>query len=393
MRISNKNIPHPRVLLLFAFIAFIALGMPDGLFGVAWPSMRDTFGQSHKAMGGLLSSSIAGYILSSFFSARISQKLGIGRLLALSCLLTGMTLFGYTIVPSWFWLVSIAIFLGVGAGAIDSSLNTYLAAHYAEKQMQWLHASYGVGVSIGPIIMTTTLSLTGGWYLGYRVVAVGQLLLAVLFLLNMRLWDGANKQTTGERKLNEYATPLKATLRIRNAYISMALFFVYVGLEVTLGHWGYTFLTESRAMAVETAGFWAGSYWLTFTVGRVLAGLLTRRFGVTRLFIGGVIAGSSGALLLLLDPFQGASLAGIALVGFALAPMYPALMSLTAKRVGAEHAANTIGLQVSISGFGGAILPGTMGFFAAGIGVGVLPIFVLVLFVALATLFLTSTRR
>lgn len=393
MTSTSKPFPQARVLLIFAFIAFIALGMPDGLFGVAWPSIRAQFGQNHKSMGALLSSSLSGYVISSFFGASLSRRLGLGRLLALSCLLTGAILFGYTLVPSFVWLVSIAVFLGFGAGAIDSSLNTYMASHYSERQMQWLHASYGVGVSIGPIIMTTTLALTHTWTTGYRIAAIGQLLLAVLFFLNLNLWRSTTAEPSADKKLHEYDTPLRDTLRLRAAYVSMALFVLYTGLEVTVGHWGYTFLTEARGMVPETAGFWAGSYWITFTIGRVLAGVLTRRFGVTRLFIGGIALGAIGAMLLWLDPFSGASLAGIALVGFSLAPMYPALMSLTAKRVGAEHAANTISLQVSISGFGVAILPGMMGFFADGIGVGVLPIFILGLFLMLFALFRSSHDR
>lgn len=376
-------------LLILAFMAFIALGMPDGLIGVAWPSIRASFDQPHSSMGMLLIPSVVGYILSSFFATRLTRWLGVGRLLAISCLLTGTAILGYTIVPAWSWLVMIAVFLGLGAGAIDASLNTYMASHYAEKQMQWLHASYGIGVALGPIIMTGALANFDNWRVGYMVVGVAQIGLALLFFVNKNKWDQQSRHGTA-KKLHEYDTPLRSTLRMPRTYISVGMFFIYVGLEATIGHWGYTFLTEARHISVAVAGIWAGSYWITFTLGRFLAGLLTRRFGVIRLFYGGVILGAMGALLLWLDPFSMASMIGIGLIGFSLAPMYPGLMSLTAARVGEEHAANTIGLQISVSGFGGAVMPGAMGVIAATNGTGGLPVYALVLFGVLLVLFMMA---
>lgn len=378
-----------RILLIFAFTAFIALGMPDGLLGIAWPSIRTAFGQEHDSMGILLTSSVSGYFLSSFFGASITRRLGIGWLLALSCALNAATLWGYTLVPSWWWLVGIAIFLGIGAGAIDTSLNTFIAAHYNEKHMQWLHASYGVGITLGPLIMTFSLGVLEDWRAGYRIVSLGQLALAAIFLTKVALWDNSGREGD-QRKIHEYNTPLGATLRLPNAYLSVLLFFTYVGLEVTLGHWAFSFLTEARAIPQALAGFWAGSYWLTFTIGRISAGILTRRIKAKKLFLGGIALGSLGGALLALDPFPGSSLAGVAMIGFALAPMYPSLMSLTAERVGRNHAANTIGLQVSISGFGAAVLPGAMGLIAVRVGVAALPVFVLLLFGMLMMFFLAA---
>jgi len=382
--------PNPaRILIIFAFTAFIALGMPDGLLGIAWPSIRTAFGQNHDSMGILLTSSVSGYFLSSFFGAPITRRLGIGWLLTLSCALTGATLWGYTLVPSWWWLVGIALFLGIGAGAIDSSLNTFIAAHYTEKYMQWLHASYGVGITLGPLIMTFSLGVFEDWRAGYRIVALGQFALAALFLTKIGLWDKPSAEGE-QKKIHEHQNPLGATLRLPNAYLSAALFFTYVGLEVTLGHWAFSFLTEARAIPQAQAGFWTGGYWLTFTIGRIFAGFLTRRLKAKQLFLSGLALGSLGGTLLALNPFAGSSLAGVALIGFALAPMYPSLMSMTAERVGKAHAANTIGLQVSISGFGAALLPGAMGVIAVRVGVGALPVFLLSLFGLLLTFFLAS---
>ena len=105
---------HPKIgLILLAYIAFIALGMPDGLMGVAWPSIRNGFGIPLDALGSLLAVSVTGYVISSFLSGRLISRLGVGRVLVISCAMTGIALLGYTLVPQWWMMVSLAILSGL----------------------------------------------------------------------------------------------------------------------------------------------------------------------------------------------------------------------------------------------------------------------------------------
>ncbi len=138
---TNKTRVSGIGLIVLAFVAFIALGLPDGLLGVGWPSIRDSFAVPLDAIGMLLTTVIAGYMISSFFSGFLLSRLGVGRMLAASCLLTGMALIGYTVVPHWWMMVALGVFAGLGAGAIDAGLNTYVAAHFGKTLMKWLHAS------------------------------------------------------------------------------------------------------------------------------------------------------------------------------------------------------------------------------------------------------------
>jgi MFS family permease len=127
---------YPKIgLVLLAYVAFIALGMPDGLLGVAWPSIRDTFSIPLDAIGMLLSASVAGYLTSSFLSGPLIARWGVGRVLAASCAMTGVALIGYTVVPFWWMMVLLGVLAGLGAGAIDAGLNTYVAAHFGEGLM------------------------------------------------------------------------------------------------------------------------------------------------------------------------------------------------------------------------------------------------------------------
>jgi fucose permease len=372
--------------ILLAYVAFVALGMPDGLLGVAWPSIRTGFSIPLDSLGFLLFAGVTGYTTSSFLSGTLIAKMGLGRLLALSCALTGSALVGYTLVPSWWMMVLLGVVAGLGAGAIDAGLNTYVASNFGEGLMQWLHASYGIGITLGPIIMTMALTALNSWRVGYRIVGGFQFLMATSFVLTLSLWktrEEAPKESGQEKRLTEYKTPLGETMRQPKVWLSALLFFIYVGTEISLGTWAYSLLTESRGIAAQTAGFWTGSFWATFTIGRILAGLFAKRVGSKTLVQGGVALAFLGATLLLWNPSPTVNLVAVAIMGFAIAPVFPAMMSGTSQRVGANFAANTIGMQMAASGLGGAAIPGLVGVLARQVSLEIVPVCLVVLFAGL----------
>lgn len=381
-------------LIILAYVAFIALGMPDGLLGVAWPSIRTSFSIPLDAIGMLLTAAMAGYMTSSFLSGPVVTRMGVGKVLAASCAMTGAALIGYTLVPEWWMMVLLGVVAGLGAGAIDAGLNTYVAAHFNEGLMQWLHASWGIGITLGPIIMTMGLTTLNSWHAGYRIVGGFQLGLAVCFVLTLAIWNQKEKSVQSEalKKLTDYQTPMGETLRQPRVWLSILLFFMYVGGEAALGTWIYTLLTESRGVDPTVAGFWAGSYWGTFTVGRVLAGLFAKRAGVNLLVTGGLAGALLGATLLVWNPSEAINLLAVALIGFSIAPIFPAMMSGTSQRVGAHFAANTIGMQMTATGLGTAVIPGLMGIFARQISLEIIPICLLIVYVGLFGLYLLAVR-
>ncbi|HQD04852.1 MAG TPA: MFS transporter [Halanaerobiales bacterium] len=386
-------------LVVLIFVAFISLGLPDGLLGVAWPEMRRSFGLPLDALGVLLIASTTGYLISSFFNGYFMAKLGVGGLLAVSCALTATALLGYTLTPFWYLMPFFAILSGLGAGAIDAGLNVYVEANYGEGLMQWMHASFGVGVTLGPIIMTRGLGLTGSWRTGYIVVGAAQLILALIFLLTISLWgDGAKQKSKGisvtkEEDGRAASNPaLLETFKHLPSWISILLFFVYTGIEFSFGHWTYTLLTESRGVNPEIAGFLAGGYWGFFTIGRILAGFLAYRVRSMSLFKAGILFGLSGSVILALNLGQWISFLGVALAGMAIAPIFPALVSSTSYRVGEEHTTNTIGMQMAAAGLGGSFLPGLAGVLARNISLETIPWFLVVLFIILLGLDLFARR-
>ena len=376
--------------ILLAYAAFIALGMPDGLLGIAWPTMRADFGVPLDALGMLLLASVVGYMTSSFLSGALMARIGVGRLLAISCFLTGTALFGYTLVPMWWMMVLLGVLAGLGAGAIDAGLNTYAAAHFDAGLVQWLHASYGIGITLGPIIITTALTVSDSWRVGYRVVAGFQFAMALAFVLTLSWWrdnEASRGDSQREKLLTEYKTPMMETMRRPRVWLSVLLFFLYVGAEVSLGTWAYSLLTESRGVSTQWAGLLVGGYWAMFTLGRILAGLYATRLGVDLLVQGGIALAFLGSLLLWWDPFPVANLVAVALVGIAIAPIFPALISGTSRRVGAPMAANTIGMQMAVTGLGASLIPSLVGVLARRYSLEIIPVILTLLYLTLFGLY------
>jgi fucose permease len=272
-----------------------------------------------------------------------------------------------------------------------------MASRHGEGLMQWLHACFGIGVTLGPLIMTFGISRLGSWRPGYRLVGTAQLCLALFFALSARLWRRQPPRSAGGdrplQQLMDYHTPLGSTLHQAGTWLSMLLFFLYTGLELSLGHWTYTLLSEGRGIDPQVAGLWAGSYWAMFTLGRFLAGLVAKKIGHHRLLSASLLLALVGAVLVLWNPISLASVIGVGLCGLAFAPVFPALVSGTVERVGVQHAANTIGIQISAAGLGAALMPALAGVLARRISLEVIPVFWLLLVVLLGGVYLFSQRR
>ncbi|MDX1992155.1 MAG: MFS transporter [bacterium] len=362
------------VILMLAFVAFISLGLPDGLLSIAGPDIRESFRVGLDRFGLVFVTGTIGYFLSSIASGWLTGRLGVGRLLALSCACTAAALLGYTLAPGWWAVVLLGLLSGAGAGAIDAGLNNYIAANHSDGLMQWLHASFGVGTTIGPLIMTTVLAQELSWRWGYIIVGGAQLALATCFFLTAEMWQG-NPQAPKAEQL-QYKTPVGQTLRIPAAWMSIAIFFLYTGLEAGTGAWAYSLFTQERGIAEETAGLWVAIYWGVFTIGRITAGIITGRIGITLLLRLSMIGALLATMLFTWNPFPASGAVALAILGFSLAPIFPGLVSTTAARVGVEHASNTIGFQIGIASVGMGILTALVGVmanaFSDGIGLEVL---------------------
>ncbi|MET8093970.1 MFS transporter [Micromonospora sp. NPDC005220] len=406
---------RPRAsLLLLAYLAFVSLGLPDGLLGVGWPSIRGDFDVPTEAVGWVLTAGTVGYLTSSVLAGFTLARIGVGALLAGSTLLASLALTGYSVSPVLAVLVGCALLLGLGSGAVDSGLNAYAAGAFGPRHMNWLHAFFGLGVAIGPLIMTGVLSTGLAWRWGYGIVAGAQLVLAAAFALTVRAWHrapavtapavtaqavtaptevGVAVQATAGGPAPTVRVPVRDTLRLPAVWSGTLAFVLYVAIEVSAGLWAFLLLTDGRGLSAALAGGCVSAYWGSLFVGRVVQGLVAERLGaglVLRVSLAGMAVGA--ALIAVPGPAVLAVL-GLVVVGFAAAPVFPLLTLTTADRVGAKHADRAIGLQIGAAGIGAALVPAGLGVLIGQTSVQVLGSALLALALALLALYEWGARR
>lgn len=366
------------LLLAIVYAAFVSLGLPDGALGVAWPAMRAELGLPLEALGLVTVLATAGSAASGFASGRVLARLGTPLVVALSGLMTGLSLLGFAFAPSYAVVVVLALPLGFGAGSVDAGLNHYAAERWSSRHMNWLHASWGLGAALGPTAITWAIASGGGWRLGYLGIAGAQLSLALVFFATLRLWgegpsrgrafkasSGASPEAT--RAPGEPAAP--GGRAIRGALLLAPLgYFIYAGLEVGLGAWAASVLKDGRGYPAELAGVIAASYYGSIGLGRVVSGLVADRVGNRRMVRIGFGLAAVGLLVFGLDLGPLASLIGIALTGLGYAPIYPCLMHETPRRFDRETTRRVVGRQVASAYLGGAILPPLVGLVAGRLG-------------------------
>lgn len=368
---SSRTVDHAagRILLLvIAYLGFISLGLPDPVAGVAWPSVRHTFALHQSSFGLVFIALGCGYCASGFFGGKLTSMLGLGNLLWISSGLVAVAMFGSGVVPVWPLFVACGVIWGLGSGGIDAGLNAYVSTHFSARHMNWLHACYSVGATLGPLLMTAVLVREGSWRLGYELVGTILLTMTVLFFVTRERWNDPSKPADGSA--NQVVTMAMA-LREPMVWLQIVIFFLYVGLEFTVGQWSFTLLTESRRVRPEIAGTLAGMYYGAIGVGRVIAGAIAPRVGLNRLLRGTMLLALVGVLLFAYGkPAELGSL-GLVLTGLGLAPIFPCLMTMTPRRLGTGYATHAVGFQVSSGMLGAALLPGLAGLFTEKLGLEV----------------------
>ncbi len=342
-----------RFLMLVTFLAFISIGFPDAVLGVAWPQMRVSFDRSLSDVGFILFSSGSGYFLSGILAGRAIETLGVGKLLALSTSMVAIGLFGYAAKPSLWPLLAFAVIIGLGSGAIDTGLNFFAAEHFSVTVMNWLHAFFGIGAMLGPFIVVSVFAAGGTWRVGYIVVASAIATMAVVFFFTLNQWgNGAH----AEQDAPPEKVPVRAVLRSSTAWMQILMFHFMAGIEAAAGLWTATLMIERFGAGKSEAGIWAGLFWGAMAVGRLVLAPLSGDLDPRRLVQLGTIGVLGGAVMMIPDQkllFQ----AGVLLFGLAMAPLFPTMMSLTPMRLGSGMALHAIGFQVSAATLGIVTIP------------------------------------
>ena len=380
------------LLLIVIYVCFIGLGIPDSLFGPAWPVMSGEFGLPVSVAGLLTPYFCIFTVISSLFSDTLINRFGTGKVTAVSTMLTVVGLLGYSFSPNIWVFLLCAIPFGLGAGAVDAGLNNYVALHYKASHISYLHCFYGVGVTVSPVFMSLALAKLGDWHMGYRIAGFVQLGIALISVLAIPLWGKVAAQTAQAGKASDTSeqgepdfTPRSLSLReqARDAGIRWIwlIFAVAVALEVLVGNWGSTFLVKVKGMEPAYAAAMTALYYFGLAAGRFVSGLLSRKLTPWQIIALSLAVWPLSVVFFVLPLPPAVSGVGLLFAGLGMGPLYPNFVYLTPRNFGRDVSQSIMGSQSASAYLGLIAVPPLFGLLVNNFGVGLYPPFLAVVYV------------
>lgn len=366
-------------LLVVIYIAFIGLGVPDSLIGSAWPAIHSEMNIPVEAVS-VLTFIISGCtVLSSMFSAGILNKLGTAKVTAFSTAMTAAALLGFSFAPSFWFMIPLAVILGLGAGAIDSGLNNYVALHFKASHMNFLHCFYGVGVSLSPYLMSQALS-SAGWRGGYRYAFYVQAAITLLLVISVPMWKKSSSadETEEENNVNLTFLQMAKMPEVRRVWVIML---ATNAIEYACGVWGSTYLVSAKGFEAKHGALALTVYYVGMSIGRFVSGLLSKKISTwKRIGIGAIILAPAIAVMLL--PLHGAvTVVGLFLVGLGNGSIYPNMIHLTPHNFGKEVSQSIMGSQIAFAYIGVMLAPPAVSLISGLFGIKIYPVLLAVLYV------------
>lgn len=341
-------------------LTYLGIALPGSTLGILWPSMRISLHEPVAALGIVLAAGVAASAASSAATGRILARVPAGPLLAAASALVAGALAVEALAPA-LWLIAIgsAVF-STGFGAIDAALNAYAAGHFGARQVTWMHAGYGLGATLGPLLVTALLAAGAGWRWTMAAMSFAVAAITVMLAAARHRWKVPAAPAAA--KENAASAERSGPSPRRHAILAGVVFTgVETGVESAAGIWGYVFLTSGRGLPAAAAGIAVSAYWLMMFAGRAVLGPVAERAGASRVLALAVAGVPAGALLMAVPGPGLVAVAGMMLLGLAAAPVFPLLTLTTADRSGEGGATAAVGLQMAASAVGSFALPAGIG--------------------------------
>lgn len=380
------------LLLIVIFIDFIGLGIPDSLFGAAWPAINSDFGLPISAANAVTVTMTVCSIISSLMSAKLTKKFSTSKIAAVSTALTAVGLFGFSISKNIYMMFFFTLFLGFGAGAIDAVLNNYVAVHYRASHMNFLHCFYGIGVTLSPYLMSLALK-NRSWQSGYHLAFIIQLVISIIAFASLPLWqkNGRLSESSDEKSEKISFAELIKLPGIKSTWL---VFFGSCALEYVGGTWSSSFLVNSRGITVDRAALFVTVYYGGIAFGRFLSGIFSSKLKPQQIILIGTIL-IIPAIVLVSQPFIPNLIAvGMFLIGLGNGPLYPNMVHLTPIRFGAQRSQAVMGSQMAAAYIGILSMPTLTGFLAQKFSTDIFPYCLAVLYgIMLISLIATNMAK
>ena len=380
------------LLLIVIFIDFIGLGIPDSLFGAAWPAINRDFGLPISAANAVTVTMTVCSIISSLMSAKLTEKFSTSKIAAVSTALTAVGLFGFSISKNIYMMFFFTLFLGFGAGAIDAVLNNYVAVHYRASHMNFLHCFYGIGVTLSPYLMSLALK-NRSWQSGYRLAFIIQLVISIIAFASLPLWQKNDRLSESSDEKSEKSS-FAELIKLPGIKSTWLVFFGSCALEYVGGTWSSSFLVNSRGITVDRAALFVTVYYGGIAFGRFLSGILSSKLKPQQIILIGTIL-IIPAIFLVSQPFIPNLIAvGMFLIGLGNGPLYPNMVHLTPIRFGTQHSQAVMGSQMAAAYIGILSMPTLTGFLAQKFSTDIFPYCLAVLYgIMLISLIATNMAK
>lgn len=370
------------VFLVLLFISYITLGLPDSAWGTAWPFMRESLGMPIASAGIFTMVITTCSAISSALVPKISKKVGPGLILAVCSMLTGVGILGVYFAKSFYVIVAIGVLLGVAGGGVDVSVNDFVADHYSSGVMNVVHAMWGLGAFLGPLIITETMNDSGSWRTGFLVLAIVQLAFSAVLFSSLPLWKKKLPPLVNH-DVEDVPTAYDKKKTIIALVVMAILYFVYTGVEQLVGSWLNTLLIEKRLFSPSIGGACVSCYYGSIMLGRIVFGLFSSKIGNRLTIYIGLGIAIVGAGLFFITDSVSATFVAVIMLGAGFAPFYPCNMHEAKKRFSADVSKKAIAVQVCSACFGILALSPSVGLIIQHVGHEMLPVVTVVLVIML----------
>ena len=365
------------LLLAVIYLIFISLGLPDSLLGSGWPKMQMDFNVP-SSYAGYVSMTISFMtIISALLSPRLIKRFHTKWIVIVSIFMTILGLLGFSLSKEYWMLFLIAVPYGLGAGAIDASVNHYVANHYSSSAMNFLHCFYGVGAVISPYIMALALS-KARWNEGYRWTAYVQAGILLVCIISLPLWK-KTEETYDEEEIKNSAG-IRETLKVPGVVLTLIAFYAYCSGEATCFLWTPSYFAGTReGLSDEIIASFGSLIFGGLMLGRLISGFISNKLGDRFLIRVGIVVELLGIIMVFIPGMHYMfAAAGFVIIGTGMGPVYPAIQHMTPVNFGKMYSAAAIGLQMASAYMGSTFMPMVFGIMQQRIGIVIMPAYLLI---------------
>jgi fucose permease len=336
-----------------AYWGFIVLGIAGTLLGPALLPILSEFHASPSQSGELFFASSCGYVFAVLVGGPAGDRWSRGLLLRTGAVVLCLGLALVAVAPAWALVAGSFFVLSIGSGIVDSGSNALVIdisapeAHAREQNL--LHAFFGFGALIGPLLIGAFLAIHGSWRAAF---AVDSLAAAVLFILYARApmpRPRKRAQKVGARSVAKLAlSPQLLTLG--------AITWIYVGAEVLLGDWSAAYMQDIHRLDKVSAAASLSLYWGGLAVGRLMSAYATRWLSGRAMLVLTCVFSLGACTALVFAPNTPVALIALAATGLGYAAVFPLAMA-AAGEIYADAAGSVAGLLIAGAVVFGAVVP------------------------------------